>query len=125
MWFWKKKKDDPLKTVDDIYREVEAKFNARLTIVNENLKDSNELLQSEQKKNAELTEKVREQTDADLFLLCKKIEKKILEDKKPSQEELSNLRILQNQQASLAQQSRYYGLRGIMGSSGLFGQSFR
>lgn len=121
MWF-KKKQADPLKTVDEIYREVEDKFNQRLTQLQSTERDLRSNLTDLQKNYKEILSKVREQTDADILLLCKKIEKDILADKKadPMQVvQLNNLRV-QQQGLAMQQSSNLYSGLGMLGNAGLY-----
>jgi len=76
--------------------------------------------QSQQSKIVELTGKLRDQNEADLFLECEKIKKKILDgEKKPDTNSYKQLAAQQQYYASMQSNQQYGFLLGGCGS-GIF-----
>jgi len=111
--------EDQTKVIEDRLNAIQDKVFAEMA----GLKNENQALRAEivQKNNrvTELLEKVRDQNEADLFLECEKIKKKILDGEKRVDINTAHFSALQNAQAQysgqLASQRNLGGLFGGLG----------
>src|SRR6185295_10621234 len=96
--------EDQTKVIEDRLNAIQDKVFAEMA----GLKNENQALRAEivQKNNrvTELLEKVRDQNEADLFLECEKIKKKILDGEKRVDINTAHFSALQNAQAQYSGQ---------------------
>lgn len=117
-----KEQQEMQEMIERKFDEIQQKVLAEMALLkNENVSLKGELT-AKNNRVTELLTKVRDQSEADLLLECKRIEKRIIEGEKRPDIDLNRFNAIQNMQAQFSQQlaaSNRQGLSGLIG--GAFG----